>query len=137
MGGYLGIGFGFELNTGIAQLSTQIGEVFDDAVVHNGHTSVSRNVWMRILVGGATMRRPPSVPDALVCNGEIDSGELGFEVGEFAGLLGNAQSAIGHDCDTCRIVSAVFQAPQSRNDDLTRVAGPDVTNDSAHEEHHN
>lgn len=89
---------------------------------------------MRVLIGGCTVGGPSGVPDALMGYGEVNSRQFGFEIGEFAGLLRNTQPAVSDHRDARRVVSAILQTPQSRDDDITRIARADVANDSTHGE---
>ena len=114
------------------QAGAQLAVVFDDAVVHNRDAASHVGVRVGVAVVGRAVGCPPSVPDA---GRPVDRAvaELLLEILDPPGLLGDLQRAVAvDDGDTRGVVAAVFEQPQAVEDDLQRVAGSDVADDSAH-----
>jgi hypothetical protein len=61
---HLGVGIRPQLVPGPGKLGSQCGEVLDDPVVDDRDSAAAVGVWMRVAIGGGTMRRPASVPHA-------------------------------------------------------------------------
>ena len=61
----LGVGLGLELVPLRLQLVLQLEVVLDDAVVHDDDAAGAVAVRMRVLLGGAAVRRPARVADAV------------------------------------------------------------------------
>ena len=64
---HFGVGFG---NEGVAlgdELVLEREVILDDAVVHHHDVAVAIAMRMRVLLGGAPVRRPARMPDAVGC----------------------------------------------------------------------
>ena len=85
----LGVGLRRELMTLRLQLSAQLGEVLDDAVVHDVDLALAVGVRVRVDVRRLAMGRPAGVPDAEVAR-RHSCLELGDEVVDLGFRLGDA-----------------------------------------------
>src|SRR5215831_13537764 len=116
----------------LLQLLFQRKVVLDDAVMH--HDQVAGTVAMRmgILFGGASVRRPAGVADAVAA---IDGIHLQyvFQVAQLARGASNAKRVvIAVDSDTGRVITPIFQAFETVDDDRDRALRAHVTNNSTH-----
>ncbi len=106
--------------------------VFDDAVVHDDEGSGAVSVRVGVLLGGAAVRRPAGVADAV---GAVD-GIFGENLGEVAELARSTTDlervAATSDGDARRVIAAVFEAGEAFHDDGDAGLGADVTDDSTH-----
>ena len=114
------IRFCSELVTFLLELFFELEIVFDDPVVHHDNLSGAIAMRMSIFFGGAAVRGPACVADAV---GALD-GRLGngfFEVAELSGGAANFQFARAvHDSDACGVVAAILELAKTldnyRND---------------------
>ena len=112
------------------QLGAQIDEVLDDAVVD--HRDRAGFVRMRVFLGRAAVRRPSRVPDSDMAL-QRRVGQQMAQIFELALGAANFQlAAIDDSCDAGRVVAAILQAPESREQDWVGLARSDVSNYSAH-----
>src|ERR1700685_2686010 len=88
---------------------------------------------MGVLFCGPAMRGPAGVSDAERAVQRILAQDL-FQVGQLARSATHLKHRAGRaaDGDARRIVTAVFQTPQSLNDDGNYFLFADITDDSAH-----
>ena len=132
----LGVGLGDEAVALIDELRLQRRKVLDDAVVDHSHAAVADDVRVGVRVGRSAMGCPAGVPDAELGSRNGVVRDFGFQVCNFAGLLAALDDAVVGNRDTGGVVSAVFEAAQSLDNDIFRVAlsgsGADVSNDSTH-----
>ena len=110
---------------------TQVGEILDDAIVNDGNVPVAGNMRVRIGLGRAAMRRPTRMPDA--------ARPLKIEMrdGVFEGLHAttasdNLQAARLLHRDTSGIVTSIFKALQSINENGACIFNPGVADNAAH-----
>ena len=134
----LGVGLGEEAVALIDELRLQRRKVLDNAVVDYSQATVADNVRVGIGVGRAAVGGPAGVPDAQFRGRNGVVRDFGFQVCNFAGLLAALDDAVVGNRDTGGVVSAVFEAAQSLDNDIFRVAlsgaGAYVSNDSTHGE---
>src|SRR5215472_2975078 len=114
------------------QLFFQFEVVFDDSVVHHHNLSGAVAVRMGVFFGGASMRGPSCVADAV----RAFDGRLGncfFQVAQLSRRAANFQltSAI-HDGNAGGVVAAVFQLAQPFNDHGNDFFRANVSKNSAH-----
>ena len=133
VGDDFGVGFGDELVALIDEFAFEVEIVFDDAVVDYDDAAGAVAMGMGVLFGGAAVGGPAGVADA---EGAVEGmlAEDFFEVGELAGGAADIEGGAGGaaDRDACRVVAAIFEAPQALNDDGNHFSWADITNDSAH-----
>jgi len=124
--------FRSELMSFALQLLLQLQIIFDDAVVHHDDLPGAVAMRMRVLFGGAAMRRPAGVADSVSAfDGRFLQGF--FEIAQFPGRAANFQFAVlRYDGDSRRIIAAIFQFAQAFNDDRNDLLRPDITDNSAH-----
>ncbi len=107
--------------------------VFDDAVVDDDDASGAIAVGVGVFFGGATMRGPAGVADAVSAVEGVVAEDL-FDVFELTG--GTAEFELffsgAADSDSGRVIAAVFEAAQAFEDDWNNFFRADVTDDSAH-----
>ncbi len=131
--GNLGVGLGEELDAVGLELFAQLVEVLDDAVVNDGELAAIRQVRVRIAVVRGAVRGPAGVADAdvAICHGgllEVIEQRL-----QLAGALAGVQRTVLVDHgDARRVVAAVFESGQTRQEDLLTGFVTDVSNDSTH-----
>ncbi len=107
------------------------GVVLDDAVVDERKSSAGRHVRVRILIGREAVRGPARVADAeraferLVFEGV-------FEPFHLADLLAHGEPAVHHG-DADRVVAAVFEALEARENNGFSLLMADITDDTTHE----
>jgi hypothetical protein len=53
------------------QLALEVGIVFDDAVVNDGHQIIAADVGVGIVIGSRTVRGPARMADALAAGGRL------------------------------------------------------------------
>ena len=116
----------------VRQLVLELEVVFDDAVVHHHDVARAIAMRMRVLFGGAAVRGPARVPDAVGCRPPDSAGALlpGCAACPSA-PHGQAIVAFQHR-DARRVVAAVFQALQAVQNDRDRLPISDVADNSAH-----
>ena len=88
-------------------------EVFDDAVVHDGHQAVAADVRVGVVVGGGSVSGPAGVADA----GGSRYGRLAEasdELIDAAGRLDDREGPLGPDRNDSRtVVATVLEATQT------------------------
>ena len=129
VGNHLGIGVGDELPPLRLQPGPELAVVLDDAVVD--HRDAAGGMGVGIGFAGRAMRGPAGVADA---RGAADGapGDQAFELDELALGAAKLDQAVGERRETCRIVAAVFEAPQPVEDVRRRLIRARDTDDSAH-----
>ena len=129
MGDHLGVGFGLELRAFGFELLTQLPEIFDDAVVHDGHAL--GGMRMGIVLVGPAVGRPAGMADPDGA-GERTIVEPLLEILQLSfGPPAREASALQRR-DPSGIVAAIFEALE-RIDDLAcdRLAAQN-SDDPAH-----
>ena len=127
--GDLGIGLGGKLVTLGDQLLAQGAKILDDAIVHNRQTRAGVGVGVGLV--RLAMRRPARVADA-DRPGKRRLVELGFEVLELALGAHAAQAAVLQRRNSGRIIDAILQPPQRRQNVRRDRLDPKNADDSAH-----
>ncbi len=128
----LGVGLGAEAVAQILELGAQQVVILDDAVVHDGD-AVPRHVRMRVAHRGNAVRRPARMRDADVARDRrlLDSLLQHFDLADRA--QPGQRAARIDDRKARRIVAAIFEAPQSLEQDRNDITLGDDTYDSTHE----
>ena len=105
------------------EVGAQVGEVLDDAVVHDGDPAGRVGVRVGVAVVGRAVGGPAGVAHAGRA-GDRAVGEFLVQVLDAAGLLGDLQRAVrADDGDARGVVAAVLEAAQALDDDLERRTG--------------
>ena len=91
------------------------GVVLDDAVVDDGDLAVAAEVRVGVGVGGAAVRGPARVADALDAGRRLLLEQLG-QFGDAAGTLAEVQLRAGQGGQAGAVVAAVFQAAAVEQD---------------------
>ena len=118
-----------------AQSGAQFVRVFDDSVVDKCEASIGADVGVSVCNCRAPVSRPAGVPDPGVSIGWCLRIYGLAQVDQLADSLDDVQFSRIRQCDSCRIISAVFQAREAIEDDLTaslRGLTCDVSNNSTH-----
>ena len=126
----LGIGVRGERVTGFLQLGAEFRMVLDDAVVHHRHR-VARHVRMGIGFVGNAMGSPAGVRDA----GAPVQGRCAPQRVQFRDLPGCPQArkpAIVQHRQSRRVIAAIFEGMQARQQDGHHIALGAGGDDSAH-----
>ena len=126
---HLGVGLAREDVAALAQHLLQLEVVLDDAVVHHRHAVIG--VRVRVLVGGPAVRRPAGVADAQRAGGRLGA-DARLEVLQLPGRAHHVQRAAVHHRQPGRVVAAVLQLLQPRDQDGRRLLLTDVADDAAH-----
>ena len=127
-----GVRFGDELVAFGEELIFQLDIVLDDSVVHDHDFAGAIAVRVRVFFGGAAVRGPARVPDAVEAVERSDANGF-FKISQFARGAPNFELAVvAHDGDARRIVAAVFEALQAVEDQRDDAFRSDVSDDSAH-----
>ena len=132
MGRHLGVGL---RSKGVAfadQPRPQIGVILDDAVVNECKRTAAILMRVRILIGRSPVSGPPGVPEPGAALGQRILVEHDFKVRQRAGLAPYVHQPAVQNCDACRVVAAVFESPQTGEDDVTSRLWSDVGHDAAH-----
>ena len=129
---HLGVGVGFEFVAGGEQFLFERVVIFDDAIVNDGDFAGLVELRMGIFVRGRAVRGPAGVADA-----EISLDRFGFQkpcesLADFSHFLANEQIAAAHQSHARAVVAAIFQPPQSFEQDGRGRLFTDVSNDAAH-----
>ena len=103
--------------------------------MHDHNLARAVAMGMRVLFRGPSMSRPTRVADTISSFHRLMADRL-FEIPQLAFSAANVEPTlpvIAHG-DSRRIVSAVFEPPQSLNNDGNDTFLPDVTDDATHVE---
>ena len=131
LGEYFGIRVRVELNALGLELLLEVGEVLDDTVVNDGDGAAGVEVRVGVAIGGAAVRGPARVADAITTRCGLDRDEFA-QFREAAGLLTQMEFVPGSRDHASAIVAAVFEAPEPFEQDRRCLAPARETNDSAH-----
>ena len=106
--------------------------VLDDAVVDDHDLSGAVAVGMRIFFGGASVGGPARVANAVGAVERLQADDF-FQIAQLAFGATNLQSvAIASHRDSGGIIAAIFQPPQSFDDDRNDTLLADVADNAAH-----
>ena len=133
----LGVGIASELMAAPLEFLAQLGEVLDDAVVHDGDPAVAAHVRVRVRHARLPVRRPTRMTDT-AGRGVVATRELALEAIDLAHAA--------HHVEACRtragvavlqrhagrIVPAVLEALEPREQDVLGRIRSGVSDDSAH-----
>ena len=125
----LGIGLGREFGALAFQLAPQLGEILDDAVVHD--RQLFGRVRMRVVLGRPAVRRPTGMADADRA-GERLARQPRFQILQLSLRAPPREHAMLERRHARRIIAAIFEAPE-RIDQLRRGRlAADDSDDAAH-----
>lgn len=134
----LGVGLRHEVVALRRELGLELGEVLDDAVVDDGQLAAIDNVRVRVEIRWTTVGCPAGVADTQDGVLERACRDLLLESSDLTGLLAPPDFSIREDCDTSRVIAAVFESTQSLENNVKgkvfaviRVV-TDVSNNSTH-----
>jgi len=134
MGDDFRVGFGDEFVTFGDKILFELDIILNDTVVHYDDFTVAVAVRMGIFLGRASVRRPAGVSDAVHAVQRSDADGF-LEISQLAGGAANIELAVVADhCDPGRIIAAVLEPPQAVEDQWNNALGPDITDNSAHDE---
>ena len=111
-----GIRFGDECVAELLQLVLQVEVVLDDAVVHDDDLAGAVLVRMGVLFGRPAVRGPARVADAVNAFERLYVDRL-LEVHELARASAALDLPVADDRDARRVVTAIFEPPQSVDED--------------------
>src|ERR1700758_3968603 len=124
-----GIGLGRELDTLVLKFAPQLGEILDDAVVHD--RDFFGGVRMGIVLGRTAMGRPAGMADADRA-GERLALQPGLEILELALGAPPRECAVFQRRNARGIVAAIFEALERIDQMRRRRLTADDSDDSAH-----
>src|SRR5215472_14104905 len=125
----LGIGFGGKLHAPVFKFAPQLGEILDDAIVHDGN--FFGGVRMGIVLAGTAMGRPAGVADPDPA-GERLAGKPVLEILELALGAPSRELAVFQRRNTRRIVAAIFEALERIDQMRRRRLTADDSDNAAH-----
>ena len=131
----LGIGLRLESIAVRLQTYTQFLIVLNNAVMHDrnlAHTVTSTQMRVGVAVGWLAMCRPARMADAAGAGQLALFADLLLKVGNAAACFDHAQAILGKCCDTCRVITAVFQTVQTLNQNRQRIFTPRKTDNTTH-----
>ncbi len=129
---HLGVGVGAEFVSGLEQFFPERIVIFDDAVVNNGDFAGAVEVRMGIAIGRRPVRGPARVGNAKTSRRRLGFQEARETLVNPAFFLAQEQIAVLHHGDARAVVTAIFQPPQSFEQDGRDFFFSDVSNDAAH-----
>ena len=125
----LGIGVGGEDMAGRRELAAQILEVLDDAVVNQDHPVVGMR--MRVVDGRPSVGRPAGVPDPDRA-GQGALGDDAFQALDLAFRPAALDRTVDQRRDSGGVVAAIFEPPQTLDQEGRDVVLSDDADDAAH-----
>ena len=129
---HLGVGAGFEFVAGGEQFLFERVVIFDDAVVDDGDPAGLVEVRMGIDVRRRAVRGPAGVADAEIARDRFGFQQAGEAFVDFALFLADEQFVAVQHGHARAVVAAIFQPPQSFEQDGRGRFFTDVSNDAAH-----
>ena len=127
-----GIGLGDERVALPLKLLLQIEIVLDDAVVNDDDLARAVAVRVRVLFGGPAVRRPPRMADAVVAGDRVQAVMTSSSRDSLPALRRKSMIAVVHHGHARRVVAAVFEPPQSVDEDRDDFLRSDVADNPAH-----
>ena len=100
--------------------------------MNDGDAAVRVELWVRVTVAGLAVRGPTCVPDTQSGSLQRILTEQALQVGEFACLLSDMKTAVGHNGNTSGVIAAVLQPAQALDDHLECLLLADIAHDPAH-----
>jgi hypothetical protein len=131
MGDDFRVGLGAEPMPFGRQRLSQLPVILDDPVVDDGHLGLAIEVRMRIGIRGPAMGGPPRVADAEGALGPV-GGDQGLEIGDLARRLPNVEGHPGDRGNSRRVIPAILQSTQAREEKGDRFPMADVSDDATH-----
>ena len=128
---HFGVGVGFEYMAFVDELFLQSHVVFDDAIVDDDEMVVAVAVGMGISVRRLAMGSPAGVANADV-TGERMAFQRFFQVCQAAFFLFDFDMSILVYSDAGGVIASVFQAAQSVNEKMGRLAAAHITYNTTH-----
>src|SRR5207244_6939354 len=129
---HFSIGVGSELVTAFAlQLFAQRRIIFDHAVVHKRDFSALVKVRMRVFVGHFAMSSPARVADAVLPRWRFLGHQFG-KVRDPSGAFARLDLPPVYDGNASRIVTAIFEPPQTVQEYRCRFCATDISDNYTH-----
>ena len=129
---HFGVGLGNELVPFQLKLVFELQIIFDDAVVYHHDVAGAIAMRMRVLFGGTAVRGPARVADAVRPVHRVHADGV-FQVAQLSRRAPHRKMIVAiQDCDTGRVIPAVFQPPQAIQNDGDCSSVPDIADDAAH-----
>ena len=125
---HLGVGVAGEAAAGGLQLRAELGEVLDDAVVHDGDPA--RGVGVGVALGRRAVGGPAGVADAGRAR-ERMCGQLGLQIHQLARRAPTVQPPVVQHRDSGRVVAPVLESTQAIDEATGDGRAPHDTDDAA------
>ena len=127
------VGFGDESVPLVSKLMLEHKVIFNDAVMDHDDAAGAVTMRVGIFLRGSAVGSPPRMTDTEGAFKRLVTQHF-FQVGELSGGSTNFEFGTGRatDGDARRIVTAIFEAPESLDDDRDYLLVADVSNDAAH-----
>ena len=129
---HFGVGAGVEFVAGVEQFLLERVVIFDDAVVDDGDLAGLIEVRMGIDVRRRAVRGPARVADAEISRDRFGFQKAGEAFVDFPLFLADEQFVAVQHGHARAVVAAIFQPPQSFEQDGRGRFFTDVSNDAAH-----
>jgi len=133
MGENFGVGGGLERVPGLGEPLFEALEILDDPVVNDGDSSGLIQVRVGILVRRRAVRGPAGVPDAQFAGDGLSLERTGQPFIDLAFLLSELHFAAAQNCQAGAVVTPVFQAPESFQEDRRRWLTAHITHNATHD----
>ena len=115
-----------------AAVALQLEVVLDDAVVNDHDAAGAVAMRVRVLFGGPAVRGPAGVAEAVERRSSGVVGNDVLEIGELAGAAPQSMRRAVDDRHARGVVAAIFEPPQSLDEDGDDGLVADVSDDAAH-----
>src|SRR5579864_1122966 len=126
------VSFSGELVPFLSELLLQAVIVLHDPVVHNHNFAGAIAMRMGVFFGGTAVRSPSGVAYAVRAMEWLLPNRF-FQIPQFSfGTANLKTTSVAGYCDSCGIVAAIFQPPQTFNDDRNNTFLANVTDDATH-----
>ena len=129
---HLGVGARREHVARALQLLSELGVIFDDAVVHDGQRARAVGVRMGVAIRGRAVRGPARVADADARPGHGIFQQGVLEIGDLAGAAADIEPVAVDDRQAGRVVSAVLEALEPFDQEGCRLLVTHIAHDPAH-----
>ncbi len=127
----LGIGIRIEDDAFSHQILTQFKVILNDSIVDDDEITVHADVRVRIAFRGCAMRRPARVTDPdLPC--DRTAAHPIAQIGQLAHIAPDGDLPVFKHGQPCRVVTAIFQALQTIQNNGCRIPKADITHNATH-----
>ena len=133
VGDDFGIGFGGELMSFFGELPLQRNVILDDPVMHDDDSPRAIAMRVSIFFSGTAVGGPAGMADSIGSIERLEADNF-FEVAEFAFGAADLQAVtIAANRDTGGVITAIFEPPQTIQNDRYNPLLANISDNSAHD----